>query len=361
MHGGANAPLKLLQPCSFDRPTPPSLPLRVHLRAQTTTMDASDKEKALAQVTSAESPTTPTSPDRLSDTTNLSDADDALRATKDDNALSVEPPDLTPATFQRLLRKIDWHIMPIMCTIYGLNYLDKTTLSYASVMGLQHDLHLTKHNYQWLGSIFYFGYLFFEYPTNRLLQRLPLAKYTAFNVVMWGVVLCCTAATESFGGIATVRFVLGMFEATVTPAFVLFTSMWYTKGEQGTRTGIWFSFNGFANVLGGLIAYGVARGTKAHGAEIAAWKVVFLVWGLVTVVVGVLFWWLMPDSPVTAWFLSKGERRMALERTRGNQQGRCEVIHIDSRSTLLFYTWTIAADELAQELETRSLRCTNSR
>ena len=42
---------------------------------------------------------------------------------------------MTPAEERRLLRKIDWNLMPLLCVVYGLNYLDKTTVSYASVMG----------------------------------------------------------------------------------------------------------------------------------------------------------------------------------------------------------------------------------
>jgi len=37
------------------------------------------------------------------------------------------------------------------------NTKTETTLSYASVMGLQSDIGLTGDQYQWLGSIFYFG------------------------------------------------------------------------------------------------------------------------------------------------------------------------------------------------------------
>ena len=224
-------------------------------------------------------------------------------------------------TSQKLLRKIDCHILPMMCLAYGLNYLDKTTISYASIMGLEEELKLTKTNYQWLGSIFYFGYLGFEYPTSRLLQRLPLAKYTGTNVVLWGAVLSCTAACTNFGGIASVRFLLGMLEASVTPGFVLLTSQWYTKKEQGFRTSIWFSFNGFANVLGGLIAYGVAKGSAGRHEAVASWKILFIVWGLVTVALGTSFILFMPDSPLTARFLSSTERRLAVERTRSNQQG----------------------------------------
>lgn len=74
------------------------------------------------------------------------------------------------------------------------------------------------------------------------------ATLAAFNIIMWGLVLSCFAAVESYSGAIAVRFFLGVFEAAVTPGFALFTSQWYTKKEQGTRTGIWFSFNGFAQV-----------------------------------------------------------------------------------------------------------------
>lgn len=109
-------------------------------------------------------------------------------------------------------------------------------------MGLRKDIGLVGDNYQWLGSMFYFGalthsnacvtcvaekqigYLGWEYPTNRLLQRLPLAKYSSFNIIMWGTVLCCLAGVNNFAGAVAVRFFLGVFEAAVTPGFALFTS-----------------------------------------------------------------------------------------------------------------------------------------
>jgi ACS family allantoate permease-like MFS transporter len=209
----------------------------------------------------------------------------------------------------------------MLCVVYGLNYLDKTTLSYASIMGLQADIGLKGDNYQWLGSMFYIGYIVWEYPTNRLLQRLPLAKWSAFNIIMWGLTLCCLAAVKNFAGAVAVRFFLGVFEAAVTPGFALFTSQWYTRKEQGTRTGIWFSFNGFAQIFGGLLAYGISVGVKKHGAAIEPWKIVFLVIGLLTASIGCIFLYFMPDNQLNAKFLNPNERMMAVERIRKNQQG----------------------------------------
>lgn len=244
------------------------------------------------------------------------DADEAMKAFTTGEIIEIDE-----ATNKRLLRIIDWHLMPIMCIVYGINYLDKTTISYASIMGLKTDLHLHGDNYQWLGSMFYFGYLFWEYPTSRLLQRLPLAKYSAANVVMWGTVLALFATTSNFAGGMTIRFFLGVFESAVTPGFALFTSQWYTKDEQSSRTGIWFSFNGFGQILGGLVAYGIAIGSKKHDLGIEPWKLVFVVFGCFTALLGVVFFFIMPDNQLNAKWLSQSDRVLAVARVRSNQQG----------------------------------------
>jgi hypothetical protein len=86
------------------------------------------------------------------------DVDEAMKAFESGEIIEIDE-----ATDRRLLKTIDWHLIPLMCVVYGLNYLDKTTLSYASVMGIKKDIHLTGDDYQWLGSMFYFGYLAWEY------------------------------------------------------------------------------------------------------------------------------------------------------------------------------------------------------
>ncbi|KAF9893420.1 hypothetical protein FE257_010732 [Aspergillus nanangensis] len=235
------------------------------------------------------------------------DADEAMQAFQQLHGETIE---LDEETNKRLLRIIDWNMMPIMCFVYGMNYLDKTTLSYASVMGLKPDLDLQGDQYQWLGSLFYFGYLAWEYPTNRLLQLLPLGKYSGACVVIWGAILCCFAAVQNYPGAIAIRFFLGVFEAS-----------WYTKAEQCARVNIWFSFNGWGQILGGFVAYGIAVGTSKHGSSIAPWKIVFLVTGLLTIVLGAIFLWVVPDSQLNARWLKEEDRVLAIARVRSNQQG----------------------------------------
>jgi len=52
-----------------------------------------------------------------------------------------------------------------------------------------------------------------------------------------------------------------------------------------------------------------------------SWKAIFLVCGLLTSVCGFGLLYFLPDSPITAKWLSQEERRLAVERLRANQQG----------------------------------------
>ncbi|KAJ9604774.1 Allantoate permease [Cladophialophora chaetospira] len=225
---------------------------------------------------------------------------------------------IDPARDRRLRKKIDLHIMPLICLVYFLQYIDKVSLSYASVTGLRESAHLHGNQFNWVASIFFFGQLTFEFPTIRLLQVFPLAKYVSVNVVIWGGVLAALAGCKSYSSLLVCQFFLGAAEAAVVPSWVPMDR----KDEQAFRVGIWFSMCGFAQMFGGYFAYGVARhvGGDVHAA-LRGWQVIFLTLGLLTVIVGLVFWFVLPDSPASAGFLSQEEKRQHVERIRGNEQG----------------------------------------
>lgn len=121
------------------------------------------------------------------------DGDAAMAVLRDAEALH-EPID--PAEEKRLVRKIDFRILPYIAVCYAFFYIDKTTLSYAAIFGIKEDLDLVGTRYNWLSSIFYFGFLAWAFPTNFLLQRLPVGKYLGFNIFLWGVLLMAQAASK---------------------------------------------------------------------------------------------------------------------------------------------------------------------
>jgi len=119
-------------------------------------------------------------------------------------------------------------------------------------------------------------------------------------------------------GFFAARFVLGMCEGAITPGFMIVTSMFYTREEQTRRVGYWFLMNGFAIIFLGFTSFGVIH-TKTP--KFHPWQWLMIITGLLTLLVSVLFWFLFPDSPTTAKFLTPEERSMAVERIKSNQAG----------------------------------------
>ncbi|VEU23576.1 DEKNAAC104514 [Brettanomyces naardenensis] len=244
------------------------------------------------------------------------DADDAMQFIDDIRDLEIDP-----AYEKKLLRKIDWMLMPIIIALMSCQLMDKTTNSYAAIMGMRADLNmLTGDVYNWVGSAFYFGYMVFEFPSNILLQRFPLSKTLSTAVMIWGVVLMCHAACHSAAPFLVCRVILGAFEGFMNPSYIILTGMWWRKKEQYMRTCVWWGFQGFGTLLGAGIAYGLAK-NRVGDYSFASWRLLYIITGIITILLGVISFFHMPDSPAKAWFLNDKEKKYCLERSRENQQG----------------------------------------
>lgn len=76
--------------------------------------------------------------------------------------------------------------------------------------------------------------------------------------------------------------------------------------------------NGLAQILGGLIAYGIGHITNA---AIPVWKFPFVIFGTVTVIWGVIFLLFTPSDPMKATWLTEEEKAIALVRVAENETG----------------------------------------
>ncbi|KAK7698023.1 hypothetical protein SLS64_012901 [Diaporthe eres] len=191
-----------------------------------------------------------------------------------------------------VLRKIDLTILPMMCVVFFLQYLDKQSLSYASLVA--------------------------EYPFVYLMSRLHLTKFVGVTVVVWGAICMCLAAPTNFAGFAAVRFLLGFAEGAVSPAFITITSVWYRKDEHASRTALWITMNGVAQIIGCLLMYGIGKNISL---TLAPWRVLFLICGALTSAAGVVFFILMPNGPKDAWFLDARQKEVLSLRMVQDREG----------------------------------------
>ncbi|PMD46859.1 MFS general substrate transporter [Hyaloscypha variabilis F] len=221
-------------------------------------------------------------------------------------------------TNKRLRKLIDRRVLVVMIFTYFLQALDKGTLSFASIMGIQKYTHLVGQEYSWLTTCIYIAILIVEFPTNWIIQRVPIAKYLSINIMLWGATLMCHAAVKNFTHLVVVRTLLGIFEACCQPSFVVLSSMWYLRSEQAATVSYWYMMNGAQQIVGGLLAYCFTL--LQHG-PLKNWQALFITYGGIAVLWGVfvLFW--MPDSPMRAKCFTEEDKHLMVERVRSNQTG----------------------------------------
>ncbi|KAJ5710448.1 hypothetical protein N7488_004604 [Penicillium malachiteum] len=228
------------------------------------------------------------------------------------DAEDAETAESVSVQLRRVLWKIDSRLLPVLTLCYFLQFLDKSALGYAALLGIRADTGLVGDEYSWINSIFYFGYFFWSFPTSWLILRVPIGKYLAWVVTCWGAVLACHAACHNFAGFMVTRFFLGMLEASVAPGFSFLTGTFYKRKEQPLRHGVWFLGNSFAGLLGGVVSYGIGHIQD----RLYTWQYLFIIFGSATSAIGIAMFWTLPDGPENAWFLSPEERLTAVERTK---------------------------------------------
>ncbi|PCH41449.1 MFS general substrate transporter [Wolfiporia cocos MD-104 SS10] len=220
----------------------------------------------------------------------------------------------TEEDYLRVRRKLDFLIPPLCSAVYCTQYLDKTALNYASIMGFP----VTGQGYNVVALSFYIGFLIWVFPTMYISQKTRLGKYLGVNVVLWGIIMMLHAIPRSFGPFFVMRLILGMLESCVAPILILIISMFYKKNEQALRIAWFYMMNGMSAIIGGFLAYGVSY---TNDPRIPSYKIIYLLLGSLAIIVGiaVLLW--MPDSPAHARLLTREERIAAIERIRDDQGG----------------------------------------
>ncbi|KAL7904995.1 major facilitator superfamily domain-containing protein [Trichoderma velutinum] len=218
---------------------------------------------------------------------------------------------------KKLVRTIDWIILPLLAAVYFLQFLDKNLINFANIMGLGKDTHSTPSQFSDLALVFYVAYLVSEPLSSYLLQRFPVAKFLGINVILWGLCLALNSVCKTYASLVALRVLLGIFEACVSPSMIIISCMWYKRREQPLRIGFFCGTVGLGIIIGAICSYGFQH---YQGNDFKSWQIMFLVFGVVTVAVGILLLMFLPDNPMTSR-LSNREKAIAVIRLRDDTTG----------------------------------------
>jgi ACS family tartrate transporter-like MFS transporter len=222
----------------------------------------------------------------------------SLEATLEQSSRTSAPPrDVVSVIVRRLV--------PFLCLIFLVNYLDRTNVAMAKLAMLS-DIGIDAEQYGHAAGFFFFiGYFLFEVPSNLILERVGARIWITRIMVSWGVICSAMMFIRGANSFYLLRFLLGVAEAGFFPGIVLYLTYWVPSSRRAGVLAAFLISTAVSGLLGNPLA-GVLM--KLDGvAALHGWQWLFLIEGLLPVVLGVVTFLILPDRPKDAKWLTRDE------------------------------------------------------
>lgn len=188
--------------------------------------------------------------------------------------------------------QFDHRLLPIVCCLYVLSYLDRGNIGNAKTAGTEADLELSDAQWSWVLNSFYICYVCFEWTTI-LWKIFPAHIYIACLCILyetipliftcegtnratvrrWGTAAACSGSVKNLAGLIVCRCFLGVFEAAFGAGAPYFLSLFYRRRELGFRVSILLGMSPLANCFASALAYGI---THIRG-SLRPWQYLFII------------------------------------------------------------------------------------
>ena len=224
----------------------------------------------------------------------------------------------TDAEEARLRRKLDMRVLLPCCVIFFMAVLDRGNLGNIKILqqgtpdSIISSLNLHGRKFNWAVSIPSFSSTVLLIPCNLLMKKVSAKWYFPTSMLLWGIIVMNFAATKSAAGFLSARFMLGIPEAGVVPASILYFSFWYKPSERAFRIGVFHSAGNLASAVSGFLALAINRLNGIGGLK--AWQWVFIIEGALPILLAPVLWLWLLTYPEDTTALSERQRYIAINR-----------------------------------------------
>lgn len=201
--------------------------------------------------------------------------------------------------------KVAWRLLPLIALAYGISYMDRANISYAA-RSMTLDLHFSAAVYGFGGGLFFVSYAAMEVPSNLILAQMGARRWLARIMVTWGLVAMGMMLVKTPVQFYAMRFLLGLAEAGFFPGVMFYLMRWFPVAMRGRAVSRFYVAYPLSQVVMGAIA-GALLGLQGVGG-LSGWQWLFVLEGLPAVLLGIVIFFILPENPGEARFLSTEEK-----------------------------------------------------
>jgi ACS family tartrate transporter-like MFS transporter len=221
----------------------------------------------------------------------------------------------------RTIQKVRIRIIPFIFVLYIVAFLDRVNITFAALK-MNKELAITSQQYGLLAGIFFIGYFLFEIPSNLLLHKVGARLWIARILVTWGIVAVLGGFVHSVHQMYVVRFLLGLAEAGFAPGMLLYLTYWFRQREQAQAVGLYLSGMPIAGILGSPVSGLILD--RVHWLGLSSWRWLLILEGIPAVACGLLTYFLLPNRPDEAKFLTTDEKQWLRTELAHEEQQKVE-------------------------------------
>jgi ACS family tartrate transporter-like MFS transporter len=203
-------------------------------------------------------------------------------------------------------RKAALRLLPVIGVGYGLAYMDRINISFASLQ-MNRDLHFSASVYGFGAGLFFIGYALCEVPSNLLLLRFGARCWLARIMLTWGLLATAMLFVRTPLEFNVLRFLLGMAEAGFFPGVIYYLMLWFPARMRARAVSRFYIALPLSSVVMGTLAGWLLGLSGKLG--LAGWQWLFLMEGLPAVLFSVVVLKMLPDGPGKAEWLTPEEKK----------------------------------------------------
>ena len=205
-----------------------------------------------------------------------------------------------------IFHKVIIRIIPFILLLYVVNFIDRVNLGFAA-LSMNQDLGITPMVFGFVSGIFFLGYILFEYPSNRMMERWGAKIWLPRILISWGIIVILLSFVSSAIQIGALRFLLGVAEAGFYPGIILYLSFWLRNQDMARAISYLFSAQIIAMILGAPLSTFILDHITWFG--LSSWRWLFILEGLPAVILGIIAYFVIANSPQDVPWLSSDEKR----------------------------------------------------
>ncbi|EBS2694237.1 4-hydroxyphenylacetate permease [Salmonella enterica subsp. enterica serovar Newport] len=207
---------------------------------------------------------------------------------------------------QSVINKLFRRVIIFLFVLFVFSFLDRINIGFAGLT-VGKDLGLNATMFGLATTLFYVTYVIFGIPSNIILGIVGARRWIATIMVCWGLASTATMFATGPTSLYILRMIVGITEAGFLPGVLVYLTYWFPAYFRARANALFMVAMPVTMMLGSA-ASGYIMSMDGI-LDLKGWQWLFLLEGFPSVLLGIIVWIYLDDTPAKAKWLTDEDKK----------------------------------------------------